>query len=142
MNRQTANELRFAYKVKQALNESSQRLPAAQLERLAAARKAALHVQKPERRVAQSRLALLPVGAGGSLRLAPEPGFWSRLGLALSLIVLVGTSVVGLYRNEQDKRINDLAEIDTGVLVDDIPISAYADHGFNAYLKRVAQRSQ
>lgn len=145
MNRQFTNEMRFAFKVRQALNETSEQLPAARLEQLAAARKAALQVQKPERHALQWNTRALPAGAAGtqSPRSLPgTPGLWGRLGLVGSMVLLVLASMVGLYVNEQDNRINELAEIDTGVLVDDIPISAYADHGFNAYLKRVALRNQ
>lgn len=144
MNRNTANELRFAYKVKQALNETSEQLPADRLERLAAARKAALQVQKPERHAVQwnTRTAHAGTTASGMPGRRFEPGLLGRLGLAFCLVVLVGTSVVGLFASEQDARINDLAEIDSGVLVDTIPISAYADQGFNAYLKRATLHGQ
>ena len=137
MNRHTANELRFAFKVKHALYESTENLPQGQLERLAAARKAALQVQKPQAAV-QWKLRTANVGAGpvGILGAGYEPGFLGRLGLAICLVLLVGTALTGLYQTEQESRISDLAEIDTGVLIDALPISAYADHGFNAYLKR------
>jgi len=143
MNRQLSNEMRFAYKVRQALNETVEQLPAERLVQLAAARKNALRLQKPERHALQWNTRALPAGAShASSSLPGTPSPWGRLGLACSMALLVLASVVGLYFTEQDNRINDLAELDTGVLVDDIPISAYADHGFNAYLKRVALRSQ
>jgi hypothetical protein len=53
-----------------------------------------------------------------------------------SAIVLVGACLTGLYQFEQDRRIEDLADMDTAVLNDDLPISAYADQGFNAFLKQ------
>jgi len=139
MNRQTANELRFAYKVRQALYESTQTLSAAQLERLAAARKAALQVQKPEAAI-QWLAGTVRAGQGSAsadvFGSGSEPGFFGRLGLALCLVVLVGATLTGLFQHEFANRITDLAEIDTGLLIDPLPISAYADHGFNAYLKR------
>ncbi len=143
MNRQTANEIRFAYKVKQALYESTEQIPADRLERLAAARKAALQKQKPERTALQwNTRAALSGAQSSNPTFSGEPGWLSRVGLAFCLMLLVGTTVVGLYKAEQDNRINDLAEIDSGVLIDTLPISAYADHGFNAYLQRTALRAQ
>lgn len=137
MNRNTANELRFAYKVKQALNESSEQLRPEVRERLAAARKAALQVQKPERRVFQRAPRLAHAGAPFLAGPRGEPGMFGRLGFALCMLMLVGSAVVGLFAAETDARINDLAEIDTGVLVDTLPLEAYTDQGFNAFLKRI-----
>ena len=57
-------------------------------------------------------------------------------GLVFSTILLVGVCLAGLYQFEQDRRIEDLADMDTAVLNDDLPISAYADQGFNAFLKQ------
>ena len=37
---------------------------------------------------------------------------------------------------EQQERIADLAEIDAAVLSDELPLDAYLDHGFNAYLSQ------
>ena len=71
------------------------------------------------------------IGSGGESRF----GF-ARFGLAFSAMVLVGACLTGLYQFEQQKRIEDLAEMDAAVLDDDLPISAYADHGFNAFLKQ------
>jgi Protein of unknown function (DUF3619) len=143
MNRQTANEIRFAYKVKQALYESTEQIPADRLERLAAARKAALQKQKPERTAPQWNTRAAHSGAQSSNpTYSGEPGWFSQVALAFCLTLLIGGSVVGLYVSERDNRINDLAEIDSGVLIDTLPISAYADHGFNAYLQRTALRAQ
>ncbi len=73
-------------------------------------------------------------GIDGS-RLSPRLGF-GRASLVASAILLVGACLTGLYQFEQDRRIEELADVDSAVLNDDLPISAYADHGFNAYLKQ------
>ncbi len=138
MNRQDTHALRFAHKVRQALNESAQQLPAERLEGLAAARKAALRAQKQEVRVPAIQWNLRPAHAHvGRQSPARAPGWFGHLSMTLALFLIVGASVAGLYKMERSHRIAELAEIDTAVLVDELPISAYSDHGFNAYLKNM-----
>lgn len=126
------DDLNFAYKVRHALNEHLDDLPASTTDRLAQARKMALarkkaHVEAPLKvRVRKKALA----GAG--------TGFFSfswmtRMSVALPLLVLVG-GLAGIYQYEQEQRVADLAELDAAVLSDELPLSAYLDHGFNAYL--------
>lgn len=142
MNRQDTHALRFAHKVRQALNESTQQLPPERLEGLAAARKAALRAQKQEVRVAAIQWNMRPAHAHGGRQMSAgtptgTPGWLARVGLAVALFLIVGASVAGLYKLERSHRIAELAEIDSAVLVDELPISAYSDHGFNAYLQRM-----
>jgi len=137
MNRQDTHALRFAHKVRQALSESTQQLPAESQERLAAARKAALRAQKPETPVRAIQWNTRPAHAQAGLKITGTPDWMSRIGLTLALFLIVGASVASLYQIERSHRIAELAEIDTAVLVDELPISAYTDHGFNAYLKNM-----
>ena len=46
---------------------------------------------------------------------------------------------MGIYQAEQQQRISELAELDAAVLSDELPLSAYLDHGFNAYLTKREQ---
>ena len=125
-------ESRFVQRVRFALDESAAGLPESTLTRLALARKAALRAQTlPGARRAPVRESVL-ANAGGA---HPRFGF-ARTGFVLSAVVLVGACLAGLYQFEQDRRIEDLADMDTAVLNDDLPISAYADQGFNAFLKQ------
>ncbi len=125
-------EARFAARICDALDESAKRLPEGTLTRLALARKAALraHVPAGPRRAMASPLAFAGAG-GGSQRFG-----LGRAGLVGSAIVLVAVCLAGLYQFEQDRRIEELADMDSAVLNDDLPISAYADQGFNAFLKQ------
>jgi len=43
---------------------------------------------------------------------------------------------------QDDKRANELAEIDAALLTDDLPPAAYADPGFSQFLKLSAGQSQ
>ena len=68
-----------------------------------------------------------------------EPFSWlGRLGLAIPLVVLV-VGLVGIIQYEQQQRINETADLDAAMLTDDLPLTAYADHGFNAYLEKRAE---
>jgi len=125
----TAEE-RFAQRVRLALDQTAARLPATTLARLALARKTALRAQ-PVPGARRAPASELVSASGGS----PRFGF-ARAGMVVSAVLLVGVCLAGLYQIEQDHRIQELADVDSGVLNDDLPISAYTDHGFNAYLKQ------
>lgn len=128
------NQLNFAYKVRHALNENLDNLPPSATERLASARKIALCAKKasaPKRRFAiQERFA----GSLGNYFNEPI-SLIARLGMIVPVIVLV-TGLAAIYHFEKQQRISDIAEIDALVLSDELPLSAYVDHGFNAYLAR------
>ena len=130
----TANEFKFVNKVRNALDDSLDNLPLATSDRLAAARKLALARKKaaaPLRAVAPRHVL---AGLGGGF--FQEPVSWlGRMGMMLPLVVLVG-GLIGLYVDERQQRIDDLAEIDALVLTDELPLTAYLDHGFNAYLSK------
>ena len=127
-----ASELNLAYKVRHALNEHLDNLPTSTAERLASSRKIALSRKKSESplhvRITQAALAS-PVGSF----IDDQFSWLTKVGVAMPL--LIGALVfVGLYQYEQQVRISETAEIDAAVLSDDLPLSAYVDGGFNAYL--------
>lgn len=127
------DEINFAYKVRHALNEQlDNTLPAATADRLAAARAAALSRKKadsPARvRATERRLA---GGFGGVFN---EPLSWfTRIGTVVPMLALAA-GLIGMYQFEQQVHISEIAEIDAAVLADELPLTAYLDHGFNAYL--------
>ena len=131
------DDLNFAYKVRHALNEKLDDLPDSTTERLAAARKAAMARKKadaPARVVARQNVL-----AGITTHLFAEPLSWlGRMSVVIPLLVLV-LGGVGIYQFEQEQQIAELAELDAAVLSDELPLSAYMDHGFNAYLTKSAQ---
>lgn len=128
-----ADDLNFAYKVRHALNEHLDNLPAATTDRLAAARQLALSRKKPES-------TLLAAGrrvAGPASRLFSMSSLGRFAVVAPLLVLALGLS--GMYQVEEKQRIAELAELDADVLADDLPLQAYLDDGFNAYL---AQRGR
>ncbi|SAK79516.1 membrane protein [Caballeronia pedi] len=140
-------ENEFALKVVRALDENTSNIPAAAVDRLRDARRVAIARKKPEKvAVTMAAPAFTPAfaGAGGTLT-AGEPGDDHRpkgllarlggLGLAWPLAALI-IGLAGIAYWEDQQRKAELAEIDAAMMSDSLPIDAYLDHGFNAYLTR------
>ncbi|MEN3276567.1 MAG: hypothetical protein V7631_2357 [Massilia sp.] len=129
------DDINLAYKLRHALDENLESLPASTTERLAAARKLALSRKK----------AHAPAAPVRALRRFFDVDFHfsgvglGRLGVALPLLALV-VGLGGLYQHEQEQRIDELAELDAAMLADELPLTAYLDHGFNAYLESQQRR--
>jgi hypothetical protein len=126
------DDINLAYKIRHALNDNLDALPASTTERLAAARARAMGRKKadaPGRRQARPLLnvhALLSMSGLG------------RIAVAVPMLAAV-FGLAGMYQYEQQQRIAELAELDAAVLSDDLPLTAYTDHGFNAYVTAQAQ---
>jgi len=128
------DDINFAYKVRHALNENLDALPASTTDRLAAARAAALARRKPD---AASKPAKRPLFDFNALFTGPA---LARLGVAIPMLALV-IGMGGVYQYEQQEHVAALADIDAAVLADELPLTAYLDHGFNAYVES-QQRQQ
>jgi hypothetical protein len=128
-----SDNINFAYKVRHALTENLDNLPASTADRLASARKIAVSRKKAEApaRLAQRALA-------GNVAAFFSFSFLNRVGVVFPLLALAA-GLAGVYQYEQEQRIAEIAELDAAVLSDELPLTAYLDHGFNAYL---AQRGQ
>ncbi|NUU02453.1 DUF3619 family protein [Herbaspirillum robiniae] len=125
-------ELQFAYKVKLALDANLDNLSDDTLQNLAAARRVALARKK---HVPMTVRVEQPVFAGafGGTMSSDKSSWLGRLGVMLPLLAGI-ILFAGIYQHENAKRVDDLAEIDAAVLSDELPLSAYLDHGFNAFL--------
>jgi len=109
-------------------HDISERLRAARTRAIAARRRPQLRLQANAHLVHQNGAALLNFGGNERLSL------WSRLASFIPLIALVAG--LALIQNiMDDSRVNELAEIDSALLVDDLPPAAYADPGFLQFLK-------
>jgi hypothetical protein len=139
------DDINLAYKIRHALNQNLENLPAPTVDRLAAARAAALARKRADAPLASSQQA--------QRKPTREPGFdlrfdlrsalalpWAmRAAVAAPLLAMV-VGLVGVYQNEREQRTAELAELDAAVLSDDLPLTAYTDHGFNAYLAQQQQQ--
>jgi hypothetical protein len=130
------NEIKFTNKIRQALNESArlEGKPGARIaERLRAARESALAARKPEREPA---FAWLRAGAAGSVGGFGGLGGFSLRVLLPTLLLIAG--LASIYSWQQEQRAADVEELDALLLTDDLPIDAYLDRGFEAWLKKVS----
>lgn len=67
-------------------------------------------------------------------RQARTPLWWRLAATAVPLLLLlVGVFLIDTVHQEQSAA--ELAEVDTALLTDDVPLVAYADHGFGVYIK-------
>ncbi|MCX7153960.1 MAG: DUF3619 family protein [Betaproteobacteria bacterium] len=123
MNEETV----FANKIRKLLNQNLT-LKSDQVERLRAAREQALTHQ----RTAQPALAMT-VSDRVTAVLGGGPGFVSQMAMAV-LFLVVGLIGITYWNNTQ--RVADIEEIDAALLTSDLPIDAYLDKGFDAWLKR------
>jgi hypothetical protein len=120
------NEPHFGNRIRHLLNQGAP-LDASVSAKLRAARELALARQKPE---ASQGL----VWTGGILG---RVGGFS--GLTLRLIVPLVALAIGLaatYTWEQNQRAAEVEELDALLLTGELPIDAYLDRGFEAWLKK------
>ena len=152
------DELRFTNSIRQALDESTERLPWRVTHRLEQARKAALArapeavLLRPATVQGAAGVVGLSAGAAGSYalpgasrRTGPLRGFdaddgarpslaW-RVALILLPLAILVAGLIGFSELESMREADEVAELEAAVLADDVPISAYADRGFGVFLK-------
>lgn len=121
-------ELIFTNKIKELLNKGLT-LKSGQVERLRAAREQALAHQ----RSAQPGLAMAFSDRVTAI-LGGGPGFASQMVWA-GVFLIIGLLGVTYWHNTT-QRVADIEEIDAALLTSDLPIDAYLDKGFDAWLKR------
>ena len=135
------NEQAEALKICRHLERATEHLPYRVTERLAAARAAALArvAAAPAESVAlaPAHPAAAPVAREKRVEKRAQrsaPLWWRIAATAVPLVLLaVGVVVVDTVRQEQSAA--ELAEVDSALLTDDVPLVAYADHGFGVYIQ-------
>jgi hypothetical protein len=128
-------DLTFAYKVRHALDQNVDSLPATAAERLAIARNLALSRKKQELRVQVTAPEFAMAGQTRSFSFFDPSAWLKRVGFVIPLIALV-VGLMGIHQYEQQQQVLEAASIDAEVLTDELPLSAYLDHGFDAYLDK------
>ncbi len=118
------NELHFAYKVRQQLNRGLLDLQPETLERLAAAREAALGAQK------QTVTHPVLASAGSFFTFSVDTLHIRQILAALALLLCTLYSIYWVA----DQRVQELGDIDSAILSDELPIGAFTDKGFAAWL--------
>lgn len=121
------NEQQIAYRIKQLLNRGLD-LDAGKLARLRESRERALARQRVESRVPVLAWADNVVGRwGGPVSLIPRM-------LLPTAVLILGLIAINQWRDSQLAA--EIEEIDAAVLTSDLPLDAYLDKGFDAWLKR------
>ncbi|WP_301100356.1 DUF3619 family protein [Propionivibrio sp.] len=124
------NEHHFTYKIRQHLNRGLHELRPEITTRLAAARQGALAHQRQV--VRQSVMATVGSYAHHHL----DHLHLKQLFTALALLVCVVFSAFWVA----DQRVTELGAIDSALLADELPIKAFTDKGFDAWLKRASSQ--
>jgi len=131
---------RFGLAVAAGLSEQSDDLPHSVTERLRFAREQALERARQARRVQTApvtQAAPAVVRSGNSLALLGGPGSgsgrWFKLASVLPLLLLVAGLAL-IQHSDWYEQVLAAAEIDTALLSDKLPPSAYSDPGFSEYL--------
>jgi hypothetical protein len=124
------NEHALAQKIRLRLDRTTDQLSPHIVGRLAAARSAAMAAatrSNPSPRSLPSRAA--------ALLASDRPPLWWRLSATAvpALLLVLGVFLVDAVQQEQS--VEEIAEIDSALLTDDLPLVAYADHGFGVYIK-------
>jgi len=119
------NEQQFGNRIRHLLNQGLE-LDPAKRGRLRAARERALERQRAEP-VLLLRWADNVFGTLDGWR-----GVSTRVLLPVALLVL---AVSGIYSWQDKRRVAELVDIDSQLLTDDLPVDAYVDRNFQAWLK-------
>jgi hypothetical protein len=119
-------------KIAQSLEKSSESLSPKAVQRLATMREQALLVQKLG--VAE---VLAANGKSGSVALSLLGGEGShRRRYLLATLALLTGLVTAFYWQQVNETVDEMEEIDSALLADDLPPDAYLDKGFSAWLSR------
>lgn len=118
------NERELQLRIRQHLNMSAREISLPAANRLAEARQKALSRQK----VRVKGLSLAGIGQSMAEHIVPH----GRTAVAMLVVLLlaVGSGFLGELQH-----VADLEEVDSALLADDLPIDAYLDRGFDAWVQ-------
>lgn len=122
------NEERIGYQIRQRLNAGLNDLPGQTLQKLEAARRNALAHQK----IGETRMVLGFSGKTHSLHSGHDHHALRRI-IAITALLL---GMAFAYYWDSQQSLDELEEIDSALLRDELPPEAYLDKGFAAWLKR------
>jgi Protein of unknown function (DUF3619) len=128
---------RFGLRVAARLSLGNTELPHDISERLRIARQQAVGQRKRAQLVTTTQSATAVYGSGGSASMGfGDEGLnlWNRVASFLPVIALV-VGLVAISVVQNDLVASELAEVDSALLIDDLPPAAYADVGFAQFLK-------
>jgi hypothetical protein len=119
----------LASRIAKLLDEGTEDLTAAQTDRLARARRLALSRHQQ----ARAEPAWAPAWAGPFSQWTEQSLFGVRYVVPLAALIL---GLLGVLYVHTGGVPSPIADIDAGLLTDELPISAYLDQDFDSWLKR------
>ncbi|MES2879971.1 MAG: DUF3619 family protein [Pseudomonadota bacterium] len=131
---------RFGLRVTARLSDAADDLSYDISERLRAAREQALG----KRKIAVIRTASSVAASAGTATLtfgSEHFSWWNRVASAIPLLVLA-LGLIAINVIQDDEHANELAEVDSALLTDDLPPMAYTDPGFAQFLKLNSNQNQ
>ena len=133
-NRTDILQDRYGLKTASYLSAGAANLPYDISERLRAARAQAVSVRKVTR--THVVVASAAQGTGSVLSWGSDEGFslWNQIGSVIPLIALV-VGLLTISSLQTDSFVQELAEVDSALLTDDLPPNAFSDPGFVQFLK-------
>ena len=125
-------------KITKSLDLSLETTPFHVNQRLSKARALAISKKKPEKQLAWA--SQMSLAGHPSAKTRNSKSFVRNMGwLAPAILLIVGLVLITQW--QQDARINDIADLDTAILSDEVPPDAYADNGFWVFLKQITNQS-
>lgn len=126
----------FGARLSAWLDQSAKQVPSDVMERLRASRMQAI----AKRRVLKIETATSGFANNATATLGGEAhfGFWGRAASLFPLVVLL-VGLIGIGVLQENQRAQELAEVDTAILTDELPPNAYTDAGFAQFLKASAR---
>jgi hypothetical protein len=132
------NEQRVAFIVRQALDESAERLPYRVNQRLERGRLSAL-----ERASTCQAVSIAPLGSAvAALGGDRQPSPWTRFVSTILPLLIVAAGLYGISVWNEAEDAADTADIDAELVLgneDDVPVSALADKGFGVFIRNSRQ---
>jgi hypothetical protein len=125
------DELQFAYRIRQVLDRGTADMDRDITSRLYELRQGALGRQK----VAMAGLSLAGIGHFASTSISGH-----ARGLLAAMALLIGAVGTFYWNNFEQAAAN--AEIDSALLADEVPFSAYLDQGFMEWLDHLSRQEQ
>ena len=136
-NRNTERQMdAFGARLSAWLDQSAQDVPSEVMERLRASRMQAI----AKRRILkiETATAVFANPSSATLGGGAQFSFWGRAASLLPLVALLA-GLLGIGILQEDQRAQELAEVDTAILTDELPPSAYTDAGFAQFLKAASR---
>ena len=127
----------FGQRFAALLSNASDDIPHEVSERLKAARMMALSKRNVVRLVTANSIA--STGPVASLQMGGESfNWWSRIWVVLPLIALIA-GLLTIQLVQDDFWADEIASVDTELLTDELPPTAYTDPGFAQFLRTTQQ---